>query len=833
MKYWLLCCCLASALPAADLIPVPGPRTEPFRLDPYFEEGSGISIASSRTSSFSIAPGGLRLGTIGATINFLGAASNVPIRWGDRLPGNIREYPSNRIKPRYRNLTQSSVYPGIDMEFLFDDRSQLIWRLKCQPGCDWSQVRVQAPQAVTISLNGPALLFRFGSGRLDPSVFFYSISGGTFRPEGTNTFGIDVPGSSTVDIVLAQSSPLLTPGQIYFKDASGSEYVGFQPYDDLGAPPPYPDQRYRGCVQGIGSPQPCTDIALAKFSKSGELLYITQFEGARSETWSTLTQSPDGRLLLGGNTNSSNFPVTPGAFQPRYGGPEPANLLPSSNRPTGDLWLARLNPATGELTAATFLGGPEEEARARVDIAPDGTIFIQPVLFEPPAGDSPVTSGAFLTGCQSPCRQYWAARLSPNLNELLYGTYLPAGTTATAVHSDGTLYFTGSSGPGFPTTPGAYQTANAGGNDAFLGRLDPTGRRLLFGTYFGGADQDSVYRLALTPDGSAWLPVGELQSRVQRFVHISNDGAKVLARIVSGTDEFTLDRTGVLHATLRTSLGAGSCGLRYLRYSPTGETLSNFAIPGSYSYSFTGLGDNGLPILQINDSYYQVDPDRPRTTFLGCAVSPAKSQFVDAIAPGMFLTLFGEQLGPAATKVFINGWDAPVTYSSENQVNVLVPFELATGSPADIEVESAGRKSRLLRVNRVTATNMTLFQVVLNQDGTVNTLQNPAERGSIVILWGTGGGNTRPASQSGEIVPATGRPLDGRLRVSSPGFPEHELLYAGFAPGAPAGLIQINVRLNPDLKNIPTSTPGRTTLNVEVTSNGSTTVDGVTLYYRD
>lgn len=44
-----------------------------------------------------------------------------------------------------------------------------------------------------------------------------------------------------------------------------------------------------------------------------------------------------------------------------------------------------------------------------------------------------------------------------------------------------------------PTPAGAYQPANAGGDDAFLGVLDPTGTVLLNVTYFGGSANDGGY----------------------------------------------------------------------------------------------------------------------------------------------------------------------------------------------------------------------------------------------------------------------------------------------------------------------------------------------------
>jgi uncharacterized protein (TIGR03437 family) len=119
--------------------------------------------------------------------------------------------------------------------------------------------------------------------------------------------------------------------------------------------------------------------------------------------------------------------------------------------------------------------------------------------------------------------------------------------------------------------------------------------------------------------------------------------------------------------------------------------------------------------------------------------------------------------------------------------------------------------------------------VALNQDGTPNSHQNPARAGSIVTLFGTGGGHTNPPSVAGEVNPLELRPL-----VT---MPEVQVLYAGPGPGSPtppivlpvefegaalelvSGVTQINVTL-PDA--IPPSSfypPGL--LSVAVVSNGA------------
>jgi uncharacterized protein (TIGR03437 family) len=831
MKFWIVGLFFGSILAAQDLVPAKGPRTEPFLLEPYFEEGSGVSLAASRAAYFSLVSGGMRFGVSGAVFNWMGANPMPQIRWGQSLKGDIREYPGNRIKRRYRSLDQPEIYPNIDQSFLYDIQDRLIWRLTCKPGCDWGRVRIEVPQAVFLNNTPSGLEIRLGNSRLEPRIFLVPSTNATFRIETPTTFGLTAQPGGSVEIILGQFDRRIGPGSFVISDTQGNSYLGFTPNDDFGTPNPYPEARFRGCFVGIGTPRPCTDIAIAKFSKDDQLQYITQFRGGRSEQWSQLTQSPDGQLLLAGLTNSSDFPVTPNAFQPKFSGPDQTTQPVSAYRVDGDHWLARLDPSTGALISATFLGGPQPEQNARFEIAPDGSILIQPTPFASRIPNSPTTPNALQPTCAEPCARYWAARINSSLTNLIYGTYLPIGTTATAMYTDASLYFVGSSGPGLPVSPGAYKTTSSGTVDAFAGRLDPTGQRLLFATYYGGSESDTTYSLAVAPDSSVWFPVGQIESRIVRAVRISGDGTKVLAQFENRSEDLAVDRSGTLHSINRVDGGSGECGLRYHRFNENGTLLTNLAMPGDYTFGFTGLEEGGTPIVRVGRLFYRFDAFSQRSPFIGCALTPNRFQFAESISPGMILTLFGEQLGPTGTKVFINGWDTPVLYASDRQVNIQVPFELATGEPADIEVESAGRKSRLFRVGRVEGTRLEIFPTVLNQNGTLNSPQNPALKGDIIVIWATGAGQTNPPSQTGEITPLALRPLVGNFVAQSPGF-RHDILYRGAAPGFNAGLAQINIRLNPDLRPLGASLEGLTPVSVEVTSGGYTSIGEVNVFYR-
>jgi uncharacterized protein (TIGR03437 family) len=213
------------------------------------------------------------------------------------------------------------------------------------------------------------------------------------------------------------------------------------------------------------------------------------------------------------------------------------------------------------------------------------------------------------------------------------------------------------------------------------------------------------------------------------------------------------------------------------------------------------------------------------------AVANGASFLADAVSPGEVLAVFGANLGPAQltnlqmnaggqvtstlanTQIFFDGVSAPMLYTSANQIGAVVPFGTA-GPTTQVVVSSQGQSSSALTMPVLPATPA-LFSLdgtgggpgaILNQDGSPNSAANPADRGSVVVLYGTGAGQTDPAGEDGMI--------SGGLPLSTPLLPmtvfidnqPAEVLYAGAAPGMVQGVIQINARV-PDTASIgPTTT---------------------------
>jgi uncharacterized protein (TIGR03437 family) len=103
----------------------------------------------------------------------------------------------------------------------------------------------------------------------------------------------------------------------------------------------------------------------------------------------------------------------------------------------------------------------------------------------------------------------------------------------------------------------------------------------------------------------------------------------------------------------------------------------------------------------------------------------------------------------------------------------------------------------------------TAHVAALNQDGSVNSADHPAQVGSVVALFLTGLGPLSPPVADGTIFGDTSLPaLVNEIRVrfpSPPGSPfqipspiptvNAEVLYAGPAPFSVAGFYQVNIRI--------------------------------------
>jgi uncharacterized protein (TIGR03437 family) len=192
-----------------------------------------------------------------------------------------------------------------------------------------------------------------------------------------------------------------------------------------------------------------------------------------------------------------------------------------------------------------------------------------------------------------------------------------------------------------------------------------------------------------------------------------------------------------------------------------------------------------------------------------------------SVAPGEIVAVFGWAIGPpvlstfkldgrgripaqlSATRVLFDGVAAPILYTSTGQIAAVVPYEVQDKATTKVQVEYNGVVSMPLEY-RVAASALGIFTsdgsgagqaAALNQDGTLNSASNPADRGSILVLYSTGEGQTSPGGQTGSLTAGDVLPKpENPVAAFIDGIP-CEILYSGETPSAIAGLLQLNVRI--------------------------------------
>jgi uncharacterized protein (TIGR03437 family) len=139
-------------------------------------------------------------------------------------------------------------------------------------------------------------------------------------------------------------------------------------------------------------------------------------------------------------------------------------------------------------------------------------------------------------------------------------------------------------------------------------------------------------------------------------------------------------------------------------------------------------------------------------------------------------------------------------YAVAGQISAVVPY--AVVGPVNVQVEYQGQltSAAVLNVAKAVPAIFTSDSsgkgqaAALNEDGTPNSAANPAARGSLIVFFAAGEGQTDPAGVDGKLaaVPLPG-PVGGV--VTGVGDQGAEVLYAGGAPGLVAGLMQVNARI--------------------------------------
>jgi hypothetical protein len=205
------------------------------------------------------------------------------------------------------------------------------------------------------------------------------------------------------------------------------------------------------------------------------LIYCTYYGGSGNDTANGITVDDLGNAYVTGNTHSSDFPVTAGAFDTSFNG-------------VYDGYVLKINPTGTGLVYSTYVGAADEDRHFGIVLKGNYNIVI--------AGFSssisyPTTAGAYDTS-HNGSYDVVLTELNASGSSLVYSTFMGGMDADMALcltqSFSGFIYIAGYCAAGFPVTAGAYDTSHNGFEDVFIAIFNPSMSSLLYCTYIGDAN---------------------------------------------------------------------------------------------------------------------------------------------------------------------------------------------------------------------------------------------------------------------------------------------------------------------------------------------------------
>ena len=219
---------------------------------------------------------------------------------------------------------------------------------------------------------------------------------------------------------------------------------------------------------------------------------------------------------------------------------------------------------------------------------------------------------------------------------------------------------------------------------------------------------------------------------------------------------------------------------------------------GDYAGAVTDLGSPAAaaPITGARAGSFKVTRPGAQWSTAALDLSFSASSVVNAanfgldFAPGGLIAIFGTGLGRSGstTTLTLGGQPAPVIFATPFQLNAQVPFGLKPGSYVLSANSVYGSFEQQVEIRELAPA---LFKLdaqrgaIVNQDGTINSSTNPARRGQVVLVFGTGFGEVLKQGN----LSVTAKPVTAQINgVDVP------VAFTGLAPGF-TGLYQLNLQL--------------------------------------
>src|SRR5215207_4863048 len=274
---------------------------------------------------------------------------------------------------RYRDL-----YPGVDLVFHGGPAGgRLEYDFVLAPGADYQDVRLSFDGADGLSLGRDGeLLLQTRAGTISQSapVIYQHVNGarreveGGYVLRGRREVGFrvgdyDRGAPLVIDPVLVYSTYFFGAAEMAVDSAGAVYVVGTA---DSGGELPVTPGAFQTTRRGF------TDAFVAKLDPTGtSLAYLTYLGGNTNsagpgtfvDRGQSIAVDAAGISYVTGATETNDFPVTPGAFQPASGG-------------AFDCFVTKLNPTGSALVYSSYLGGSSTEFGRSIALDAAGSAYV-------------------------------------------------------------------------------------------------------------------------------------------------------------------------------------------------------------------------------------------------------------------------------------------------------------------------------------------------------------------------------------------------------------------------------------------------------------------------
>lgn len=219
-----------------------------------------------------------------------------------------------------------------------------------------------------------------------------------------------------------------------------------------------------GAFQTAGTGYYCA-FATVINPDASQILASTYLTGDWQDFGRVICVAENGDIIVGGYTDSEDFPTTPGAFQ-------------TTTQGNKDIFVVRLNASCTEMIWGTLLGAGDDEYLYGMTLDQNENVIFTGVTRSD--DQFPVTTDEFVVNLPYIYDPAYICQISNDGAQLIYSALMcddnwddTAGCDV-AVNDDGNFVMVGTAATGFPVTPGVFQPNYGGGwTDFFICEIIP------------------------------------------------------------------------------------------------------------------------------------------------------------------------------------------------------------------------------------------------------------------------------------------------------------------------------------------------------------------------